>query len=96
MFSQVKASIADACPWRDRAGRPRVAPWLALAAALSHGGCQPTTVARLATDPADPAAEMAPLHVPAVTSPYASQRPVSPTSWRQRNDAVAPRSEPER
>lgn len=96
MFSQVKAKIADPCPRRDRGCRPRVAPWLALAATLSHGGCQPTTVARLAADPADPAAGRAPLHVPVVTAPYASQRPAPPTSWRERNDAVAPRSGPER
>jgi hypothetical protein len=57
--------------------------------------CGPATVPLAGRDPADPAATVAGVDYRSSTAPYRSLRPSTPASWRERNDSVAPRQEPE-
>jgi hypothetical protein len=60
------------------------------ATALALGGCLPTTVPLAGADPADPSVRVAGVGYRSTVAPYASLRPVSPSSWREQNDRVAP------
>jgi hypothetical protein len=60
------------------------------AAALTLGGCLPTTVSLAGPDPADPAARLAGVGYRSTVTPYTSMRPAAPSSWREQNDRVAP------
>jgi hypothetical protein len=59
-------------------------------AALTLGGCMPTTVPLSGADPADPNARVAPVGHRSTVAPYNSLRPTAPSSWREQNDRVAP------
>jgi hypothetical protein len=59
-------------------------------AALMLGGCMPTTVPLAVADPADPNARVAGVGYRSTVAPYNSLRPTAPSSWRERNDRVAP------
>lgn len=59
-------------------------------ALLALGGCMPATVIAR-PDPADPAARVSPVGYRSTIAPYTSLRPVSPASWRERNEEVAPK-----
>ena len=95
MSSPLKAKRAAACPARGRLPLPFFVLTL-VAAAIGTAGCQPTAIALGGADPADATAKGAPVQYRATTAPYSSLRPAAPTSWRERNDAVAPRSESDR
>ncbi|WP_035980680.1 hypothetical protein [Bradyrhizobium sp. STM 3843] len=95
MLSPSKAKRAAACPARGRL--PLSFSVLTLVAtAIGTAGCLPTAMTLGGADPADPTARVAPVQYRAITAPYSSLRPAAPTSWRERNDAVAPRSESDR
>ena len=61
-----------------------------VAAALSLGGCLPTTVPLASADPADPSARVAGVGYRSTIAPYRSLRPSAPSAWREQNDRVAP------
>jgi hypothetical protein len=60
------------------------------AAAITLGGCLPTTVPLARPDPADPHAKVAGVGYRSTVAPYARLRPTAPTNWRDQNDRVAP------
>ena len=63
------------------------------AAALTLGGCLPTTVPLAG---ADPGAKVAGVGYRSTIAPYTSLRPTTPSSWREQNDRVAPAPKPDR
>jgi hypothetical protein len=60
------------------------------AAAVTLGGCLPTTVPLAGADPADPGSKVAGVGYRSTVAPYSSLRPTAPLSWREQNDRVAP------
>ena len=62
-------------------------------AALTLGGCVPTTVPLVGADPADPGAKVAGVGYPSTVAPYTSLRPTAPGSWREQNERAAPKSD---
>jgi len=60
------------------------------AAAVTLGGCLPTTVPLAGPDPADPHAKVAGVGYRSTIAPYSSLRPAAPAPWREQNDRVAP------
>ncbi|MDI4236528.1 hypothetical protein OZ411_27315 [Bradyrhizobium sp. Arg237L] len=89
MFSRVSAKFAAipaAREWRRRL----IVGAVMVAAAL--GGCQPKTVPIGSADPANPAAPVPRVTYRPTLAPYSSLRPATPMPWRDRNDAVAPKS----
>jgi hypothetical protein len=78
-------------------GRHSLFDWSLLAAtALVLSGCMPATTQIAGADPADPAAEVAPVGYRSTTGPYTSLRPAAPAPWRDRNDAVTPQPKQDR
>jgi hypothetical protein len=65
-------------------------PAAVAAAALTLGGCLPTTVPLVGADPADPGAKVAGVGYRSTIAPYNSLRPAAPAPWREQNDRVAP------
>ena len=75
---------------RRRCARVRITgATIALAALLA--GCEPKTTQLAAKDPANPAAPTAAVGYRSTIAPYSSLRPAMPSSWRERNEQVAPR-----
>jgi hypothetical protein len=66
------------------------------AAALTLGGCVPTTVPFAGADPADPKARVAGVGYRSTIAPYTGLRPTTPLPWREQNDRVAPAPKPDR
>ncbi|MGJ4943035.1 hypothetical protein ACQR1W_20825 [Bradyrhizobium sp. HKCCYLS1011] len=95
MSSPSKATRAAAYAARGRLPLP-LSMLTLVAAAIGTAGCMPTAMTLGGADPADATARVAPVQYRAITAPYSSLRPAAPTSWRERNDAVAPRSESDR
>ncbi|WP_315771828.1 MULTISPECIES: hypothetical protein [unclassified Bradyrhizobium] len=96
MLSQYMATPAAASPARRSLPFSVAACALTLLAAASLGACQPRTIALAGADPADPAANVAPVRMSGIVGPYTPLRPVAPASWGQRIDPGAPRLEPSR
>ena len=69
--------------------RFRILAGLAVAA-LTLGGCIPTTVPLAGADPADSRAKVAGVGYRSTVAPYTSLRPTAPAPWRDQNDHVAP------
>ena len=65
-------------------------PAAVAAAALTLGGCLPTTAPLIGADPADPGAKVAGVGYRSTIAPYSSLRPAAPAPWREQNDRVAP------
>jgi len=65
-------------------------PAAVVAAALTLGGCLPTTVPLVGADPADPGAKVAGVGYRSTIAPYSSLRPAAPAPWREQNERVAP------
>ena len=95
MLSRTEAMSACAYPARRGLTSPLLPGALALLA-VSLAACQPRTVALAGADPADPTAGIAAVRTSAVTAPYTPLRPAAPAAWGQRNDPVAPRTQPDR
>jgi hypothetical protein len=69
----------------------RFRPVAALAVtALTLGGCMPVAVPLADADPADPGAKVAGVGYHSTIAPYARLRPTAPSSWREKNERVAP------
>jgi hypothetical protein len=66
------------------------------AAALTLGGCLPTTAPLAGADPADPGARVAGVGYRSTITPYTGLRPTTPSPWREQNDRVAPAPKPDR
>ncbi len=83
---------------RVRKGKRRIPPrsgsnWIALIAAASLlGGCTATSAPFVGPDPSDPNVRVPPAAYRSTIGSYTSQRPVSPSDWREQNQRVAPRS----
>jgi hypothetical protein len=60
------------------------------AAAVTLGGCLPTTAPLAGADPADPSARVAAVGYRSTVAPYTTLRPVAPSPWREQNDRAAP------
>jgi hypothetical protein len=71
-------------------------PAAIMAAALTLGGCLPTTVPLAGPAPADPGTRVAGVGYRSTVAPYTSLRPAAPSSWREQNDRVAPASKSDR
>ena len=69
--------------------RFRILAGLAVAA-LTLGGCIPTTVPLAGADPADSRAKVAGVGYRSTIAPYTGLRPTAPAPWRDQNDRVAP------
>jgi len=70
---------------------------VALAAAaitMAFAGCAQTPPRLAGPDPSDPLAPARPAAYRSVIGPYASRRPVEPSSWRDQNDRIAPAPKP--
>ena len=86
-FAAVGAACRRHCKFNFGASAAVVAGLLSV--------CLPASVARAGHDPADPAASVAAVRYRSTIAPYTSLRPSTPAPWRERNDSVAPRSEPD-
>jgi hypothetical protein len=71
------------------AARHCISSFIILAAAIVAAGSTPA-FARMAGDPADPAARSAGVGYRSTVAPYTARRPSAPAPWRARNDSVAP------
>jgi hypothetical protein len=91
MLAQFGANIAAGRSAAARLFETRFrVPAAIAAAALTLGGCLPTTVPLAGADPADPAARVAGVGYRSTVAPYTSLRPAAPSSLREQNDRVAP------
>jgi hypothetical protein len=67
----------------------------ALFLALLTAACAVSTAQPLAgLDPADPEVAVPPVRAASTLGSYISQRPVDPAPWRERNERVAPKTNP--
>jgi len=97
MLAQFGANIAAVRSVAARLFKTRFrVPAAIAAAALTLGGCLPTTVPLAGADPADPGARVAGVGYRSTIAPYTSLRPTTPSSWREQNDRVAPAPKPDR
>jgi hypothetical protein len=64
----------------------------ALAAAFVLAGCSLAAAPVVGPDPSDPNVRVRPVAYRSTIGSYTSQRPVSPSDWREQNERVAPRS----
>src|SRR5688572_17798265 len=55
-------------------------------------GCGLTHVPAIGPDPSDPNVRVRPVAYRSTIGSYTSQRPVSPSDWREQNERVTPRS----
>lgn len=91
MLAQLGAKLAAVCPvGGKRLKLKRVGIGVAAAGALVLAGCKTTSPLVLGHDPSDPGARVARVGYRSTVAPYTSLRPVTPSSWRERNDRVAP------
>lgn len=67
---------------------------IALIAAIVFSGSPPA--ASRGADPADPAAKTTGVGYRSTIAPYTRLRPVTPAPWRERNQRVTPKPQPER
>jgi hypothetical protein len=65
-----------------------------VALATAFAGCTQTPPRLAGPDPSDPLAPVRPAAYRSVVGPYASQRPVEPSPWRDQNDRIAPAQKP--
>jgi hypothetical protein len=94
MLSQFGARPAVVGPLACRQHKYRRAVLAAATgASVALGGCLPTRAPLAGADPADPAAKVAPVGYRSTVAPYSTLRPVAPSSWRERNERAAPKSE---
>jgi hypothetical protein len=91
LFGAKPAVVGSA---RGRHCRFSIGSVVVVAATALLAACGPATVPLASRDPADPAAKVAGVDYRSTTAPYRSQRPSVPTSWRERNDGVAPWQKP--
>jgi hypothetical protein len=97
MLAQLGANVAAVWSAAARLFETRFrAPAAIAAAALTLGGCLPTTVPLAGADPADPCAKVAGVGYSSTIASYTSLRPTTPSSWREQNDRVAPMPKPDR
>jgi hypothetical protein len=97
MLAQFGANIAAVRSAAARLFETRFrVPAAIAAAALTLGGCLPTTVPLEGADPADAGAKVAGVGYRSTIAPYTSLRPTTPSSWREQNDRVAPAPKPDR
>ena len=97
MLAQLDAKLAAVCSARGK--QPTIhfkAIATLLAAGLTLGSCVTAPPPVAGADPADPNIRVAPASYRSTVAPYASLRPVAPSSWRERNDRVAPLSKTQR
>lgn len=67
--------------------------WIAAAAVSGLlAGCTAISAPLSGPDPSDPNVRVPPTSYRSTIGSYSSQRPVSPSDWRQQNEQVAPRS----
>ncbi len=67
--------------------------WIAvIAAGALLSGCTATSTPLVRPDPSDPGARVPKASYRSTIGSYKSQRPVSPSDWREQNQQVAPRS----
>lgn len=91
MLAQLGAKLAAVCPASGTISAMNLRTIVAFAAAgLVLGGCVATPRHVASADPADPGVRVAAASYRSTVAPYASLRPVAPSSWRERNDRVAP------
>jgi hypothetical protein len=73
----------------------RFAALVAAAAVAALAACSPPPPVPFAgPDPSDPRARVPAVAYRPAVAPYASQRPVEPLPWRERNDGIAPAPKP--
>lgn len=91
MFAQFGANVAAVHSVAGQFNRYRFGILVGVAvAAVTLGGCMPTTVPLIGADPADPGVKVAGVGYRSTVAPYTSLRPTAPTSWREQNERVAP------
>jgi hypothetical protein len=73
---------------------PRVAAFAAAAISVLLAACSQTPQRLAGPDPSDPQAPARPAAYRSVIGPYAGQRPVEPSPWRDQNDRLAPTPQP--
>lgn len=97
MLAQLGAELAAV---RPVVGRPStiktIGIGLVAAGALVLGGCRALSPPGAGHDPADPGARVAGVGYRSTVAPYASLRPATPSSWRERDDRLAPAPKSER
>ena len=91
MFAQFVAKLAAVGSVAENLSRHRFAALTAaMVGALALGGCLPTRAPLIRADPSDPGAKVAGVGYGSTVAPYAGMRPMAPSSWRERNQRVAP------
>lgn len=76
----------------ERAWRGRLLRWLAVVSAAALAACTTTAAPIVGADPSNPDVRVRPVGYRSTLGSYTSQRPVSPSDWREQNERVAPRS----
>jgi len=68
--------------------------FIALALVLSCAACALPPPPRAGANPSDSKARTSAVGYRSTIAPYASQRPVEPAPWQERNERVAPERKP--
>jgi hypothetical protein len=90
ILAAVRSAVAELFKTRFRG------PAAIVAAAVTLGGCLPTTAPLAGADPTDPRARVAGVGYRSTIAPYSGLRPATPSPWREQNDRAAPAPKPER
>jgi hypothetical protein len=92
MLAQILVRAAGVARRRPAAlRRPAAAVATLLACGLLQACANPPPAPYADRDPSDPDARAPASAYRPATEPYVSRRPAEPKSWREQNDAVAPR-----
>lgn len=81
-------AVAPERAWRGRLLRG----FAVVSAAALTAACTTTAAPMVGVDPSHPDARVRPVGYQSILGSYSSQRPVSPSDWRDQNERVAPRS----
>ena len=76
----------------ERTWRGRLLRWFVVVGAAGLAACTTTSAPIEGADPSHPNAQVRPVGYQSTLGSYSSQRPVSPSDWREQNERVAPRS----
>jgi hypothetical protein len=95
-FRTRAAAVVGRRPARSahRFAAHRLVPLLAAATAALLAGCSQMPQRLAGPDPSDPSAPARAAAYRSVIAPYASQRPVEPSPWRDQIDRINPAPKP--
>jgi hypothetical protein len=92
MFVHARSFLAAKRRRRRSRENEVLARFAALASAFLLAGCSLAAAPVVGPDPSDPNVRVRPVAYRSTIGSYTSQRPVSPSDWREQNERVAPLS----